>query len=694
MRIGKHIRRFAFAGAIGYKKTTRINRRGEPDVMQDRISEETPLLELKLKGLGPRSKEKLIEGGIATVGDLIGLRPRAYLDYSRITPIDAAPLDEPVHIRAKILSIDTKISYKKKLPILEALIDDGIGSLRVVWFNQPYLKSQLVQGETASFYGKIKMEKHGRTMTNPKLVTRAVPESEIKPVYRQIGGLRSDQIADWILSLVTLLPFDETLPRDLLEKYRFPDHKTALRLLHRPESGDMAVAMEKGTHPARRRLALDELVAFQRRLEALLQSAQQRDHPRLAVERTDLDRFLAALPFTLTGDQRKVIDAMVADLDEGRRLHGLIQGDVGCGKTVVGLAAAWLMARAGYQTALLCPTQILAEQHLRTARALLEPLGMRTVLSSAAQSGGETRQTLAALEAGEADLAVGTHRLFSKDVRFAKLGLVLIDEQHRFGVDQRAAMLKKGQTPHYLAFSATPIPRSLAMTLYADYQVYQIKEKPSGRQEVRTILKKESNREEVIAFALKRLAVAESVFWVFPLIEADEEEAARSATRMVETFRQGPFRDVAVGLAHGRMKTDEINATMAAFRSGEIRVLVATTVIEVGVDIPDASIMVIEGANRFGSSQLHQLRGRVGRAGGAAFCFLMVPSEIDRDGLRRMRFLEKTTDGFAIAEFDLEDRGAGELLGTRQSGLPEFRFGDPWRDRDLMEEARRVVRGS
>ncbi|MDJ0839417.1 MAG: ATP-dependent DNA helicase RecG [Acidobacteriota bacterium] len=654
--------------------------------------DDMPLVELKLQGLGSKSKEKLIAAGIDTVGDLLGFLPREYLDYSRIVPISEAPLERHVHVRG--LVIDKKVSktFKKKMPLMEILVDDGGGTLRMMWFNQPFLHKSIDKGQTVSFFGKIKFERLGRTMVSPKfkIITEGEEIRGIKPVYRQVGGLRTEQIAGWILALIESLPEEDPLAH-IAVGHHFPSRREALKTLHQPLDAGTVAAIRGNTSPARRRLVLEEFLAFQKKMQRMVKAGQERNHPVVEPQWAWLDDFTGALPFQLTGDQGEVLETLMNTLLKGGRLHAMIQGDVGCGKTIIGLAAALIFSRAGYQSALLCPTQILAEQHYRTAEELLAPLGLKVAMLTGSMPTQEVNTALARLASGEIDLAVGTHRLLSDDIGFARLGLALIDEQHRFGVEQRGALLKKGNTPHYLAFSATPIPRSLAMTLYGDYSVLQIKQKPGGRVPVRTILKKVDNRDEVIRFARQRLDMKESVFWVFPLVEGDEEAQERSATAMYERFRDEDFRGYGVGLVHGRMKKEEVAAEMEAFRAGRIRVLVATTVIEVGVDVPDASIMVVERANRFGLSQLHQLRGRVGRGNRHAFCFLMIPGDIDRDGLKRMRLLEKSDDGFEIAAFDLEQRGAGELLGKRQSGLTAFRFGDPWLDRDLMQEARKLA---
>lgn len=651
--------------------------------------EETPLLQLKIPGLGPKSKQKLHQAGITRVGDLLSFLPREYLDYSKISPIDEAPLEMPVHIRGVVLSKKKSTTLHKRLDVIEVLVDDGHGSLRLVWYNQPYLGDKIPQGATLSFFGKIRFEKFGRTMTNPRFEgNENIENAGIHAVYKQVGGLRSDQIGRWVAALVERMPQEETLAGELVKKHAWPTRKASLAQLHQPAGGEEMESVKQRTSPALRRLIFEEFYYFQQRLQELVSRSQNRDHPCFAVDGSWLEAFYKHLPFQPTQDQERVIGALFQGLEEKRRLHGLIQGDVGCGKTLIGLALAYIFFRAGYQSALLCPTTVLAHQHMITAQQLLGPLGLKSVLLTAQSSGAEIDERLASVASGEAHLVIGTHKLFQRDVIFADLGLAMIDEQHRFGVDQRRALLKKGSASHYLAFSATPIPRSLAMTLYGDYQVLSIHEKPHDRPPIRTILKRAENRGEIVAFAKRRMDRGESVFWVFPLIEGNEAQQERSAENMFATFQSGYFRGRPLRMVHGRMKKERIRQEMGRFKEGEPSVLVATTVIEVGVDVPIASIMVVEGAEQFGLSQLHQLRGRVGRNDREAFCFFVLPENITGPVLERMKLLAMEDDGFKIAAYDLDQRGSGDLLGKRQSGFTNFRFGDPWIDRQLMDLAR------
>lgn len=646
---------------------------------------QTPLVELKIKGLGAKTKEKLIAAGLVTAWDLVSFLPRDYLDYSQIFPIDQAPIDVPVHIRGRILSKNVSKTHNRRITVLEALVDDGQATLRLVWFNQAFLNGRLKKGDTYSFFGKIRWESSGRTMNSPRFSEQPEADSGgIQPVYREVRGLKSERLSTYILAVLAQMPDRELGPE-------LPTLKQALQTLHAPADGETVAAIRARQAPALTALVYDEFFQFQIRLQHLVRESQNRDHPVPSLKNGARERFLDAVPFQPTGDQIKTFDFIDQTLEKGGRLYGLVQGDVGCGKTLIGFYAAYLFALAGYQSVMLCPTSVLATQHALGATKLLEPLGLKVRLLSGKLSGAALREALAEIAAGDIDFVVGTHKVFQADVAFANLGLALIDEQHRFGVEQRRALLKKGRAAHYLAFSATPIPRSLAMTLYGDFQILSIKEKPADRIPIRTILKKAENREQVADFVRRRLDSGEQVYWVFPMVEEREEMEERSVEAMFRQFLESTFRGYAVDMAHGKMPKEELENVMNNFREGRTQLLVATTVVEVGVDVANAAVMVIDGAERFGLSQLHQLRGRVGRGELASYCFLLLHDKPSRETVERMRFLEKSTDGFEISQFDLEQRGSGQVLGKAQSGEAGFRFGDPWLDRDWMASARQAA---
>jgi len=649
----------------------------------------------KIRGLGPKRLAALEKVGVVSVLDLLAHLPRQYRDFSQVSEISKLHADEYAHVQGRVLSIRSGKTRHKRVQILEGLLDDGSGSLRVIWYGRNFLAKQIRKGTNWALMGKVKREKTGLTLVNPKAyaLDNADPDSDhLEVVYPQLGGLRSEDVARWIGELLDRSLPEPELPEVLANHLRMPSFFTALRQIHRPgsltgngEPAEFGIALK--------RLKVQEFFQFQAELQKMVHFSQSRAHPRLKVTRDDADDFAAKLPFRPTGDQHRVMAGILETLTHGGRLHALVQGDVGSGKTLIALFAGYCFHKYGYQSALMAPTTLLAEQHYQNAKSLLAPFGVRVALLSGDRSPAENMDLIRSIGEGGADFIVGTHSLFQDRVRFANLGLVLIDEQHRFGVEQRASLLKKAAAPHYLAFSATPIPRSLALTLHGNFQVYQIREKPVGRQPIHTVLKRSANREEVIAFAKKRLALGEAVFWVFPLIEDDQQRTENSAIAMHRHLAKYHFGENQVGLVHGRMEKSEIASTMNAFREGRIPVLVATTVIEVGVDVPHASIMVIEGAQHFGLSQLHQLRGRVGRGAKRAFCFLMIPKETSGESLQRMKLLESSDDGFQIAEADLEGRGAGQLLGKAQSGSARFRFGDPWEDRDLMDLVRQAIKG-
>lgn len=647
--------------------------------------EDQSLSQARIPGLGKKSAAKLSQGGIQTVRDLVWSLPRDYLDFSHRVDIASAQVGARAFVSGRIIQSASGRTYKRRIPFCELLIDDGSGSIRSLWYNQSYLAKRFVKGTRIALFGKVEFDRRGRFLSNPRLVGEAF-EARIQPVYRQFGGLKSDRIAAWIAHAVEGMPDGDPLEPFL--GARDMSRKQAFRLVHQPNSSEDVDAIRSRESPALKQLIFEELVFFQWGIGQMAPAVELGAHP-LSLKPKPRARFEKALPFQLTNDQNRVMESMVAKLIKGERIFALLQGDVGSGKTLVALFLATLLAESGAQSAILCPTSVLAEQHARTAQNVLEPLGVRSALLTSRMTREQQNRVRADLASGKVDLVLGTHRLIQDDVAFRQLALAVVDEQHRFGVGQRSALLAKGAHPHYVALSATPIPRSLAMALYAGYEVFQIRQKPSGRMPVRTILKKASNRDEVIGFARDRAELGDAVFWVFPLIEGDDDQRERSAVDMHQVLSDA-FPRGRVGLVHGRLDRDEIAATMQAFREGRIDVLVATTVIEVGVDVPRATTMVVDGADRFGLSQLHQLRGRIGRGDRPAFCFLIVEEPVTKATLQRLRVMEGCDDGFEIAEVDLRNRGFGSILGRAQTGFLTFRSADPWMDRALWEDARRV----
>ena len=653
--------------------------------------ERRPLKNAGIPRMGPASREKLQTGGIETIGDLMVHLPRDYRDFSTTTRIDQAPLGIPLCVRGQIIAKKRSKTFGKRVSIIEILVDDGSGTIRVVWFNQPYLEKRLEKGSVGWFYGIVRFDKLGRMMNGPEFEIEGeepAGKKGIEPVYKQIGGLTSKQLAQWIRHSMEHVPKTGILPEALVTKYGFPNRRQAFCDLHQPQDLGAVKQIQERTSPALKRLIFEEFFSYQCRIQKLAMESQRRNHVTPDLSPSWLDRFLQSLPFTLTTGQSRVITNLSNQLMAKQRLHALIQGDVGCGKTLVGFAIAYLFYKAGFQSVLLCPTILLAQQHFATAEKFLRPLGLKTVLAPPRGSSEASIAVLRAIAEGDVHLVIGSHRVFQPDLVYHRLGLAMIDEQHRFGVNQRAALLKKGKTPHYLAFSATPIPRSLALTLFGDFSLMQIKDKPAHRAGVTTIIKKERNRDQIIEFAKARISMGETVFWVVPVIESSDDGDTLSATAMFESLGQS-FNGIKIGMVHGRLEKDRIHQEMSAFERGDLKILVATTVIEVGVDIPSASIMVVEGANHFGLSQLHQLRGRVGRGNREAFCFLVIPNRPEKESLKRMKLLQSTQDGFEIAHFDLRQRGSGALLGKLQTGKAGFSIGDPWLDRHIMENARK-----
>ncbi len=643
-----------------------------------------------LKGVGPALAARLQRLDIHDVRDLLLHAPLRYEDRSTLTPIAAARPGAKVLIEGEVVLTDVT---GRRRPVLVACLRDGSGVIELRFFNfTPALRNRLVPGSRWRCYGEVKAASHGREMIHPELEPAGGDTPGILPVYPTTAGLSQrtlrrlvqqalallDEAPDWLPALPhRCLPADITLslPR-------------ALAALHRPPSEPA-----EETPPWRRRLAFEELLAHQLAFSRQNRLRAQGKAPSLPAKPELLERFFQRLPFRLTRAQRRVFREIQQDLASRRPMGRLLQGDVGSGKTVVAALAALCAWGGGWQCALMAPTELLAEQHHHTWKGWLEPLGVRLGLLTARRDGAGRGKILEALAAGEIDVVIGTHALFQKDVAFARLGLVIVDEQHRFGVDQRLALKAKaeGWTPHYLVMTATPIPRTLAMLRYGDLELSVIDELPPGRKPVETRIMSDARRSELIARLRDWIGRGRQVYWVCTLIESSDSLAAEDAE---ETARRlaAELPGVRIGLVHGRMKGSAKEAVMAAFKAGEIDLLVATTVIEVGVDVPNAGLMVIENAERLGLAQLHQLRGRVGRGPGQSYCILLYRPPLSTMARRRLDYLRRCHDGFQLAEKDLELRGPGEVLGTRQSGALRFKMADPVRDRALLPQVREAAR--
>ena len=647
------------------------------------LTAETPVK--FLKGVGERRAELLRKVGIVTVVDLLYHVPHRYEDATTVARIRTLAPGMDATIIGEVISKGI-IPTRKGLRIFQAVVRDDSGMIEASWPGQPWMDRSMVQGDRLLLSGTVRFY-HGRQLQPREMVNlgkadEADRAGKVLGVYPATEGMTFKQIRSLIdTHLDALLPLvKEFLPAALLKKYELPGLVEALRLVHRPPSVSEALR-------GRSRLAFDELLfvhLLHRRANAV--AREKRTGITFVNKRQLTSALKKALPYELTGAQTRVTREIVKDMTSGHRMHRLLQGDVGSGKTIVALFAALLAMENGYQAAIMAPTELLAEQHMGTITRLLAPVGIKPVLLTGGMAAKERKRSAALLARSEPVLAVGTHALVQESTVFANLGFAAIDEQHRFGVEQRAAMGSKGTKPDVLLMTATPIPRSLALTMYGDLDVSTLDERPPGRQPVTTVMRKEKMREKVLTFLEREIAKGRQAYVVYPIIETSEKVDLKAATVMYELLASGVFRDRRVALLHGRIPAVERDAIMRTFRDGEVDVLVATTVIEVGIDVPNATVMLIEHPERFGLSQLHQLRGRVGRGGEASYCILL--GDVSPDSGARLNVFVETEDGFEIARADLRLRGMGDLFGKQQSGEPMFRIADPVRDEELNERAR------
>ena len=634
-----------------------------------------------LKGVGPTKAKQFAQLNIFTLRDLICHFPRGYEDRTKLVTIEKLEVDQPACFKAMVMNTPRTNHIRKGLDITKVQVADHTARLNLTFFNNRFVTDQLQYGREYIFYGAVSGDFIGYNMTNPtfeSLESAPVTTRRVLPIYPLTAGLSNAALLKAVRQALEICdPPAEILPEDVRRKYGILPAERAYYAIHEPAS--MAEA-----ELAKKRLIFEEFFVFSAGL-SLMRTARAEKHTE-PYRNLDLRPFYAALPFTLTGAQQRAVEEILKDLGRGAPMNRLVQGDVGSGKTMVAAAAAYCAVNNHRQAALMAPTEILAEQHYASLSKIFEPLGIPVALLTGSMTPKQKREVREAIASGEARFAIGTHALLSDATQFSDLGLVITDEQHRFGVGQRSKLSAKGEDPHLLVMSATPIPRTLALLMYGDLDVSIINELPPGREAVDTFLVGESYRPRINAFIRKQVAEGHQCFVVCPAVDENEDMSMKSATVWAETLQQTVFPDLRIALLHGQMKGAEKEAAMAAFARGEADVMVATTVIEVGVDVPNATLMVIEDADRFGLSQLHQLRGRVGRGKAKSYCILTSHNR-NEETLRRLKALCKTTDGFRIAEEDLALRGPGDFFGQRQSGMPTFRVANLNYDLVTLKEA-------
>jgi len=674
----------------------------------------TPIYELHLHEIprvAMKTAQKLAEGVAAsmsvdsaqqvTIDDLIHNLPMRYEDRSSLAHIRGLQNGMWAAIEVEVRIAGTYAVKKGKLRIFEISGTDGTGQVRAFWWNQAYLQNSFKQGRRVLLYGQWKRSKRGFFEVENADYEFLADDDDADPIhtgrrvpiYRKLGEIRTKQLRSIMHHVIERLDFSavcEVLPAEVLAREKLIGIGTALRNIHFPADDAPLELYNSFASPAHQRLIFDEFfwlsLAMGLRREGREQSPKGtvieiNDRVRVAVR--------SVLPFKPTGAQKRVLAEIVKDMTGSTPMNRLLQGDVGSGKTIVAVQAAIVAIENGYQTAIMVPTEILAEQHATNVKRMLAKTPYRVELLTGSLTAARKREIHGAIESGEIDLVIGTHALIQEAVKFQKLGFVVVDEQHRFGVLQRAGLIKRGYNPDVLVMTATPIPRSLVMSVYGDLDLSVIDEMPPGRKSIITRVRGEDSRRKMYQFLDEKIRRGGQVYIVYPLVEESEKLDLLNATQMAEHLQTSVFPNFRVGLIHGRMKQEEKDSVMDEFRKGSIHILVSTTVIEVGVDVPNASIMVVEHAERFGLSQLHQLRGRVGRGDEQSYCILLAGDKRSTEARERLAIMEETNDGFKVAEKDLEIRGPGEVMGTRQSGLPAFRIGNVVRDYAILESAKR-----
>lgn len=648
-----------------------------PAELHTTLTPDTPVR--YLKGVGPKTAERFEKLGILTLSDLLCHYPRRYLDFSKPYSIAEAPADTECVVKAEVFAKPGGRVLPGGRRMERITAGDDVSSLEITWFNNPYAAQKLELGQEYYFQGIVTGGMLRRQMVNPQVRTDAqVKSSPFEAVYPQTEGLTSSAIAKCVRQLLPhaeLLP--DPLPPEMLKKYRLLSKADAVRAIHCPATEEEAFA-------ARRRLIYEELLVLQ------LGIGRMKNHGAAStgapMKKADASPFWESLPFSPTGAQRRAVEEILTDMSGETSMNRLLQGDVGSGKTLVAAAAIWACIRAGYQAALLAPTEILASQHAENLNRLLSPFGMRVALLTGGMKAAARRTTLAAIRDDEADLIVGTHAILSEGVEFARLGLAVVDEQHRFGVRQRGLLAEKAANPHLLVMSATPIPRTLGLLMYGDLDISILDELPPGRKPVKTRCITGKKRADLYGFLDREIDSGRQAYIVCPAIEDAGGSGLNAVKSYYEDIAKAYLPDRRVGLMHGKLKPKEKAEVMDDFKSGRLDALVSTTVIEVGVDVPNATVMVIENAERYGLSALHQLRGRVGRGAAESWCFL-VSDNASESVQKRLKFLCSTSDGFAVAQYDLETRGPGDFFGSRQHGLPTLQIADLMNDTRTLHAA-------
>lgn len=637
-----------------------------------------------LKGVGERRAAMLSRLGVSDVNALVRLYPRVYEDWSRIKSINEAQIGEICCIKGIVGSSVRKNLIRKGLTLYKTEITDGSGIMGITIFNSRFAAEKLTEGDEFLFFGRVGGNLYRKEMNSPE-IEPAEGADRIRPIYPQTHGLNSKMIEKLVRTALTECRDElvDPIPLWLREKYCLMNLPDSLWNIHFPKSPDYL-------EEARRRLIFEELLILQLGLEKMRLQTQK--NAGAIIERDFSDEYFSHLPFSPTGAQRRAVKEAMRDMMSGRQMNRLLQGDVGSGKTTVAAALVYSAAKNSMQSALMAPTEVLAEQHYKTFLRLFEGCGINVELLTGSDTAAQKRRKKEALKAGKIDLLIGTHAIIQSDVEFKFLALVITDEQHRFGVEQRNALGEKGENPHLYVMSATPIPRTLALIIYGELDISILDELPPGRQKIETYAVTSELRQRAYNYVKKHLDAGRQGYIICPLVDEGESDTElASAVKYADELQRGDFRGYTVGLMHGKMKSVDKKKVMESFSNGETQLLVSTTVIEVGVDVPNAVIMVIENAERFGLSQLHQLRGRIGRGQYKSTCILITDAKNDT-AQRRMKVMETTTDGFKIADEDLKLRGPGEFFGSRQHGLPEMKIADMLEDRSTLEETQKAAK--